>query len=152
MSQDKIPTPTTQAPLPPVFAKSFVGIWKRMFVSGRPDNGRTFLFFNKNGSFFGPIGPGSRPGGGSVVKLVPEPNYHQKGVISIQSRQCIDWNYTLNQNNGFKAEFRPSPTNRTPPVLNELLLVGQGVRQLYAFVSYPIRPIMTEKDLMQLNP
>ncbi len=132
----------------PIYGKSFVGIWKRMFVSGRPEAEFQPLIFNANGSAFGPIGPGSRIGLGTVVEVTPEPDYPQKGTIKIKfNHRIIIWNYTLNRNNAFKAEFHPLPgSKRRPPVLNELLIVGQGVRQLYAFFSHPFRPIMTPKD------
>ena len=133
----------------PVYQKSFVGIWKRMFLSGRPEGEFRPLIFNKNDSTYGPIGPGSRIGRGTVLEVSPEPNYPEKGTIKIKfNHRILIWNYTLNRNNSFKAEFNPLPgSNKQAPVLNELLLVGQGVRQLYAFFSHPFRPIITEKDI-----
>lgn len=134
--------------LPPIYKNSFVGIWKRMFVSGRPESEFRPLIFNANGSAYGPLGPGSRIGNATVLEVNPEPNYPEKGTIKVKfNYRVIIWTYTLNRNNGFKAEFHPLPgSNKTAPVLNELLLVGEGVRQLYAFYSHPFRPIMTAKD------
>ena len=139
----------THTNLPPVYGKSFVGIWKRMFVSGRPEAQLRFTIFNSNGSCYGSLGPGSRIGGATVLEVNPEPNYPQKGTIKVKYNQRIlIWAYTLNRNNGFKSEFRPVPgSNKQAPVLNELLLVGQGVRQLYAFFSHPFRPVITHKDI-----
>ena len=151
MAEEKL-TPTAQGIFPPIPGGSFVGIWKRMFVSGRPDSGRTFLFFNSNGSGFGPIGPGSRIGSATVLEVIPDRGYPQKGLLKVKfGRNVVEWSYTLNRNNAFKAEFHPLPgSNRTPPVLNELLLVGQGARQLYAFFSHPWRPVMRERELMKM--
>lgn len=154
MSQDKVTHhPLPQPIMPPIY-KSFVGIWKRMFVSGRPDSGLNILFFNGNASCYGPIGPGSRIGGGTVLEVNPNPAYPQKGEIKIKFRQrTVIWTYTLNRNNEFKAQFHPLPgSNRTPPVLNELLLVGEGARHLYAFFSHPFRPLMTERELNKVLP
>jgi len=135
--------------LPPIYEKSFVGIWKRKFRSGRPDKDIKLLIFNKRGGVSGPIGPGSRAGGGTVVKITQDPDNKEKGIITINARgQDVEWNYTLNRNNDFKADFNPIGPNRIAPVLNELLLVGQGARHLYAFLSHPFRPVVSERDVM----
>lgn len=139
--------------LPPIYENSFVGIWKRMYVSGRPEQDLRVLIFNANGSAIGPIGPGSRVGGGTVVAVIPNPNVPEKGEIRIKygrNPNPIPWSYTLNRNNNFKAEFNPFPgSNKTPPVLNELLLVGQGARHLYSFLSHKFKKVMSERDILQ---
>ncbi len=135
--------------IPSIYEKSFVGIWKRKFRSGRPDQDIKLLIFNSRGGVSGPIGPGSRVGSGKVVKIDPDENAKGTGVITINSGgQDIHWNYTLNRNNDFKADFHPIGPNRTAPVLNELLLVGQGARHLYAFLSHPYHPRVTEKEVL----
>ena len=153
MSKDK----TTTHPIPVidrVYHRSFVGIWKRMFVSGRPEGQFVPLIFNgeRNNSCYGPIGPGSRIGRGYVQEVNPMPGNPDKGEIKIKFRyQTIIWNYTLNRNNGFKSEFNPLPgSNQNAPVLNELLLVGQGVRQLYAFFSHSWKPAIDIRELNRL--
>jgi len=136
--------------LPPIYEKSFVGIWKRKFRSGRPDQNLVLLIFNKNGTVYGQIGPGSRKGGGTVLEIEQDPNSTEKGVLTINfNGKKVHWNYTLNRNNEFKADFNPiQSSDRIPPTLNELLLVGQGARHLYAFVSHPFRRVVTESDVM----
>ena len=136
----------------PIYGKSFVGIWKRMFLSGRPEAEFRPLIFNANGSTFGPIGPGSRLGKGTVIEVTPDPTYAEKGTLKVKyNHRILIWNYTLNKNNGFKKEFHPLPgSNKIAPALNELLIVGQGVRQLYAFFSHPFIPIVTDKDIPEM--
>lgn len=137
--------------LNPIYGQSFVGIWKRMSVSGRPEHNLSFLIFNADASFQGPIGPGSRKIMDQIDLVNADPAYPQKGEIVFNFRgKELKWSYTLNRNNAFKSEFRPiHPSSKTPPVLNELLLVGQGTRQLYAFFSYPFQRICLEHDILE---